>query len=52
MADRMMKAAVKEKSAPKSTVVKKVPIPKPLPDEVRHQPGLLGRDPDISADGM
>ncbi len=34
MADRM-KAAVKEKPAPKSTVVKQVPRPEPGPDEVR-----------------
>src|SRR3972149_5499680 len=34
MADRM-KAAVKEKPAPKSTVVKQVPRPEPGPDEVQ-----------------
>ena len=34
MPEKTMKAAVKEKSAPKSTVVRKVPIPKPLPDEI------------------
>src|SRR3972149_3487521 len=42
MADRM-KAAVKEKPAPKSTVVKQVPRPEPGPDEVqiRIKPPLI-----------
>jgi len=34
MAEKLMKAAVKEKSAFGSTSIKKIPIPAPLPDEV------------------